>query len=123
MPISNTIDQDTGIIFENWTGDIRAPDLRAYWEHILTDPDVMARRRTLVDLRRARIHFTGQELANLVAAVVIPALKGLHWITAIVIDGPVQFGVSRQYQIFADCYSHDSIFVDYVAALDWLKQQ
>jgi hypothetical protein len=84
MPISNTIDQDTGIIFENWTGDIRAPDLRAYWEHILADPDVMARRRTLVDLRQARIHFNGQELANLVAAVVIPALKGLHWITAIV---------------------------------------
>jgi hypothetical protein len=123
MPISYTIDQDTGIIFEVWTGDIGALDLRAYWEHILADPDVMARRRTLVDLRRAHIHFTGQELANLVASVVIPALKGLHWITAIVVDDPVQFGVSRQYQVFADCYSCDSIFFDNAAASDWLKRQ
>ena len=35
-------------------------------------------------------------------------------------DDPVQFGVSRQYQVFAERYSADSIFGSEDEALRWL---
>jgi len=50
-------------------------------------------------------------------------LKGRAWHTAIVVANPVQFGVSRQYQAFADRYSKDAIFGNEWDALRWLESQ
>ena len=83
----------------------------------------MACRRTLVDLRQADIRFDGKHLAGLVDAVAVPRLGRLKWRTAIVVGGPVQFGVARQYQVFAEVYSTDAIFENYDAALTWLLRQ
>lgn len=58
MPISYSVDHQKGLITETWTGDIAATDLAAYWRDYLADPDVLAIRRTLVDLRQCRILFT-----------------------------------------------------------------
>jgi hypothetical protein len=120
MPIDYSIDRERGIIFETWTGDITAADLGAYWQRYLADPEVMALRRTLVDLRPCRILFNGQELSDLVSGVVIPILKGRDWKTAIVVEHPTQYGVCRQYQVFAENYSQDSIFHEPEEALAWL---
>ena len=76
-----------------------------------------------LDLRGANIRFTGNELSNLVSTVVTPVLNGRDWRTAIVVEEPVQFGVSRQYQVFAERFSTDAIFHDYDEALRWLLQQ
>ena len=122
MPITYSIDAGVGVIFEVWTGQITADYLRSYWQAYLADPEVIELRRTLVDMREARIQFTGQELLSLVTSVVTPALQGLDWKTAIVIAHPVQFGVSKQYQVFAEHYSRDAIFENYDEALRWLTQ-
>ena len=122
MPITYSIDADLGVILEAWQGDVTAADLRRYWEAYLADPQVTALRRTLVDLREARILFTGMELSDLVWDVVKPALGAQRWTTAIVVARMVQFGVSRQYQVFAQAYSRDAIFEDYGEALRWLTQ-
>ena len=50
-------------------------------------------------------------------------MKGRAWHTAIVVANPVQFGVSRQYQAFADRYSKDAIFGNEWDALRWLESQ
>ena len=123
MPISYSINADLGVILETWEGDITAADLRQYWAGYLADPRVMAMRRTLVDLRQARIVFSGTELSDLVRDVVKPALGDKGWTTAIVVARAVQFGVSKQYQVFAQTYSRDAIFEDYDAALRWLAQE
>jgi len=122
-PISYSIDKTLGVIFEVWCGDVTAADLRHYWEAYLANPEVLALWRTLVDLRSANIRFTGEELSSLVSNVVIPVLKGRDWKTAIVVEQPVQFGVSRQYHVFAERYSTDCIFHNYDEALHWLLQQ
>jgi hypothetical protein len=122
-PISYSVDLAQGVIFEVWRGDITAADLRRYWGTYLADPEVLSVRRTLVDMRAATILFSGNDLSNLVASVVIPALGGRDWKTAIVVEQPVQFGVSRQYQVFAERYSRDSIFHDPDEALRWLCTQ
>ena len=121
MPISYTIDDEKGCIFETWTGDIVARDLADHWAKYLADPNVMALRRTLVDLRNARILFTGSQLESLVATIVVPSLEGRSWKSAIVVRDPVQFGVSRQYQVFAESYSRDSIFGNVEEAIAWLR--
>lgn len=123
MPITYSIDQAAGVIFEVWEGDVSADDLRQYWERYLADPDVLALRRTLVDLRGANLNFSGEDLSYLISKVVLPVLNGLDWKTALVVGKPVQYGVSRQYQVFAERYSRDAIFEDSDVALQWLKQQ
>ena len=123
VPITYSIDAASGVILEVWEGNVTAADLRRYWEAYLADPEVMALRRTLVDLRQARIQFTGAELSVLISMVVEPALKGRNWITALLVARPVVFGVSRQYQVFAERYSRDAIFQNFDDALEWLTRQ
>jgi len=120
MPITYIIDPEHRFIVETWTGGVGREDLRNHWRVFLADPEVLGIRRTLVDLRAATIHFTGQEMDALISAVVLPKLEGRAWKTAIVVDCPVQFGVSRQYQAFAERYSTDSIFSDPESAVAWL---
>lgn len=122
MPITYSISADKAVIHEVWVGDISIKDLKEYWATYLQDPDVMTIRKTLVDLRQATILFTGQELSNLIR-IVVPVLQGKDWITALLVEEAVQFGVSRQYQVFAELYSNDSIFHDPKKAEQWLRQQ
>jgi len=120
MGITYSIDDDEGIIRETWTGNVSAQELGAYWARYLADPRVLSIRKTLVDLRDSTPTFSGQQLSSLIQTVVDPVLKGRDWKTAIVVAQPLQFGVSRQYQVFAQHYSHDSIFSDPTTALAWL---
>lgn len=122
-PISYTIDGASGVILEVWRGIVTAEDLRRYWQRLLVDPAALALRRTLVDVRESDIRFTGSQLNDLVMTVAIPMLAGRDWQTAIVVEHAVQFGVSRQYQVFAEQFSKDNIFRDFGEALTWLRQQ
>ena len=122
MPISYEVDERLRFIDERWSGDIHARDLEAYWIAYLLDPKVVATRTTLVDLRESVLHFNGQELADLINRIVAPRVGAAGWKSAIVVDKPHQFGVSRQYQAFADLYSRDAIFHDRDEALRWLLQ-
>ena len=120
MPISYSIDYENRIVRTVWAGDVTAADVRAHWTRYLDDPVVMALRRTLSDLRTANLLFSGEELYELIRDVVLPQLDGVGWKTAILVAEPAQFGASRQYQVFAGIYSHDTIFHDAERALAWL---
>jgi hypothetical protein len=120
MTIEYTIDHERKVILETWLGAVTASELANYWRHILADPEILAIRRTLVDLRNASTEFTGAELASMVESIVIPALGGRSWKSALLIEKPVQLGVSRQYHVFAETYSQDAVFHDPEAAMRWL---
>jgi hypothetical protein len=123
MPISYSIDAQLGVIVETWVGNVSARELAEYWRKYLADPEVLSLRRTLVDLRQSHPTFTGRELSDLISSIVDPILQGRDWKTAIIVDKPVQFGISRQYHVFAEHYSRDAIFSDPAAALEWLTSQ
>ena len=123
MPISYSIDKQNSVILEVWNGDVSADDLANYWRHYLADPDVMSIRRTLVDIRQAKILFSGEQLSQMVQSIVLPALKGRHWKTAILLAQPAQYGTARQYQAFAERFSRDAIFHDFDAAVEWLLHE
>jgi hypothetical protein len=121
-PIRYSIDDARGLIFETWEGEISAADLRLFLGTYLADPKVLGIRRTLVDLRLARIRFTGDELMEIVRTIVVPRVQGAPWKTAILVSRPVQYGVSRQWQVFAQSFSEDSLFYDIDAAMTWLLE-
>lgn len=123
LPISYAIEAGARSILETWTGDVSASDLASFWTALLADPEVMDIRRTLVDLRECRITFTGKELSHLINTIVMPALDGRDWTSAILVSDPVQYGVSRQYNVFAEVFSNDAIFEDLDAARAWLERQ
>ncbi|GFO66968.1 hypothetical protein GMLC_05470 [Geomonas limicola] len=123
MPISYSIDREMGVIFELWEGDISKKDLAEYWSTFLSDPEVLTIRKTVADIRKATPMFNGDDLSDLIHAIVHPAIDGLSWKTALVVENPHQFGVSRQYQVFAARYSQDAIFKDQASALQWLMQK
>jgi hypothetical protein len=123
MPISYSIDRENRCIHETWTGVITAADLGDYWRRYLADPVVMVIRRTIVDLRQCRILFNGEQLAELVEDIVLPLLNGKSWRTAIVVGDRVQHEISRQYHVFAESYSRDSVFETPEAAMEWMQAQ
>jgi hypothetical protein len=123
VPIAYTIDRENGCVIETWSGDVSARELAAHWRRYLADPDVMALRRTLVDLRHSHIVFTAAELSQLVERIVLPALHGMYWRTAIVLGDTDHFEMSRRYHLVAESYSQDSVFSTTEAALAWLRSQ
>ena len=123
MPITYVIDAQERLIFEDWTGEVSAADLAEYWRRYLADPEVLAIRRTIVDLRNSTPMFTGTELNALVKSIVQPVLGNRDWITALIVSRPLQMGVSRQYQVFAEQYSVDAIFHEPHEALEWIRGQ
>ncbi len=120
MPIAYTINHEKNLIYETWTGEVRIDDLATYWKQYLADPEVLKIRRTIVDLRTCVIIFNGTEFDDLIQKIVLPIMGGLKWTTAIIVSRPVQFGVSRQYQVFAERYSRDSIFFSMADAEKWI---
>jgi len=123
MPIVYRIDETDSIIIEVWRGDVSIDTLVEHWREYVKDDEVMRLRRTLVDLREATIAFTADELAEAIMQVVVPALDGRDWVTAIVVKHVDQFRVGAQYQSLAMFYSYDSIFSNVPAATEWLLKQ
>jgi hypothetical protein len=121
-PISYVIDKELGVVMATWRGDITAADLKRHWERFFTNAEVLAVGRSVADVRDANFQFTGRELSNLVSEVVIPLLNGRSWRTAIVVARPAQFGVSKQFQVYAQLFSTDKIFYDLDAALRWITE-
>ncbi len=120
MPISYSIDHLRQLVLVSWTGDITARHVRAHWKKMLADPEALAAGRSLADLRNCNFLLSGSELSSLVEEVAVPRLEGRKWKTALVIARSGQYGVSRQYHVFAERFSTDAIFEDYDKALDWI---
>lgn len=120
MPISYTIDHELGVIFATWQGEITADELARHWAVVFSDPGFKSVRRTLADVRAATIAFTGAELARLVDTLAAPAVGEAGWKAAIVVSQTAQFGMSRQFHVFAGLFSKDAIFFDRETALAWL---
>ena len=123
MTISYEIQWAEPLIVETWRGEVTIDELRAHWGDLFRDDDVMKIRRTLVDLRSAEIGFSDAELDRAVNEVVLPALQGRDWITAIVVDTSRQLHVSSRYHSYAARYSSDVVFSSVEDANRWLLKQ
>src|SRR5437763_13758325 len=109
MTITYEIRRLENLILEKWSGEISIDQLRRHWSIILHDDCVMKIRTTLVDLRSATIGFSDAELDLAVKELVLPALGGREWITAIVVNTSRQPQVGSRYHSCAARYRSDVI--------------
>ena len=123
MPITYKASNSEGIVTAVWIGDVSIADLREHLGRLLQDENAMALRKSLSDLRGAKLLFSEQELHLAVREVVAPLLKGRDWISAIVVRTPAQFQMGSKYQGVALAYSNDAIFSHLDEAKRWLLKQ
>ena len=123
MTITYEIDRLENIAIETWSGEVSIDQVKEYWSRILRDELVMKVRTTLVDLRAATIGFSDAELDLALNEVVLPALRGLNWTTAIVVDTPRQLQLGSRYHSYAARYSSDVVFSSIEDAKQWLLKQ
>ncbi len=123
MPIDCIPRPDDGFVEVIWSARNTAVELSRRWSEILTDPEVLRIGRALTDVRQAELGFSGEELAEVVDTVAAPALRGHYWRAAIVVRSPVQFGVSRQFEVFAHQFGESGIFYDPAEARRWLLEE
>lgn len=122
-PISYSIDRELGVVLSVWHGPVSANDLREHWAVMLRDPEVLALRRNVADLRDAQIMFTGDELRALVSSELATLLGGRPWRTAIVTGSPLHYGVARQFQVFTELVDDVSVFENVADAVRWVTSQ
>ena len=120
MPISYSVDSERGLIVSRWEGPVTAEDLASHWKKLFSDERALALRRSFADLRGSDLLFSGADLHRLTSDIVLPELEHGSWKTAIIVDRPVNFGISRQFQNWARLFSDSELFEDEHAALVWL---
>jgi hypothetical protein len=118
--IRYAVDAELNLILEEWSGDVTRDALNAHWIEFLSDQSVLNCRRTIIDLTDAVMAFNGDDLYFLIDQLIKPALGDRKWITALIVESPLQFGISRQYGAYADFYSQDMIFATYNEAKEWI---
>lgn len=121
--IAYVVDPGLDLVLEEWSGDITRDALAAHWSGLMQDMTALRCRRTLVDFSAATIHLHGQDLVELIDNVLLPALQGRRWITAIVAASAVQYGFGRQYLAFGARFSNTRIFREVDEALAWLATE
>jgi hypothetical protein len=120
MTLTYRVDSALNVVFETWSGALTRADLRDGWERLMSDPAVQACRRSLADLTGAEFRLTGAELEDAVRGIILPRVQGGPWCSALVVSTPLSYGVSRQFQVFAEAGLHTAIFRDPDAAFTWL---
>lgn len=120
MPITYAVDPERNLILVTFAGRITAHELGDHWKEFLSKADVMNCRRSVADIRQSILEFSGSELDTMIQHIVLPLTGTRKWRTAIVVDQPVQQGVARQYEVFADMFSEDELFFDLEAAVEWV---
>jgi hypothetical protein len=123
MPIAYEIDRRRGVIITTWAGPVTAQDLASHWKVLFSDPEAMQLRKSLADLRKSELQFKGTDLAGLLRTLVQPRLGKQKWTTALLVEHATQFGVARQYNVYAAPFSHDRIFHNSDLAMQWLGEQ
>jgi hypothetical protein len=119
--ITNRVDSARGILYETWTGRITRDIIADYWREFVNDPAIQLCTKDLTDVREAEPDFTDRELRDLIHSILLPAANKFHGLrTAILVGSAEQYGISRQYTVFAEYFGEAAIFTDEERAREWL---
>ena len=121
MGITYRFDPSLGVVIALGDGLVTPKDLAAYWESRIADRKYFDCRRILVDGRSSTIQFTGNDLHDLLNAILKPVTETHSYRIAILVSSPVQFGTARQFQVFFNELGVSEIFEDETTALAWLR--
>jgi hypothetical protein len=120
MPISYTHDTARRITVVTWSGTVTAREFADHYRLLLTDDTADGYRRCIADLRNCVIDISGEQIRDAIQTTVKPLLGSRPWRSAILVNDPVAFGISRQYAAYSQAFSQSQIFSDEREGLAWL---
>ena len=120
MPIEYHIDRELNLVLKRFTGDVDIAQLKRHWEELITDNESVSIAAWLTDIREAKIRYNGPELERLVRSVIEPRMKGVRWISAVVVNAGVQYGVTNQFSVYASGKAIVATFLSREEALEWV---
>ncbi len=122
MPITYHNDPVQRVVFETWSGDVHAYDMRAHFTRVLQDPVSVSIRRSLGDARQAVPQTTAEEIDLIVQEVVLPGLNGRPWVSAAVVASALHLRLAHRYKLAQNLHEV-ALFSDPDAALRWWLRQ
>ena len=122
LPISYRFDSKSGFTIVTCTGVLTADDIRAHWDEVYTDAQVLDGGRILVDMRKAEVEISKAEFVKL-ATEEWPAEATSGLKMAVVVNTPEQFDAARQFQLLARDDSAHQVFFNVTDARAWLSRQ
>lgn len=123
MPIEYYVDNKQGLVFKRFHGQVDIKQLRDHWRELMADADAMEFAAWVTDIREATVRFNGAELELLVRTVIEPRLKDVRWLSAVVANPGVQYGVTNQFSVYASGHAVVATFLDRDEALAWVRKQ
>lgn len=120
MAITHSLDQAAGLVRTRWVGRITIEDVCRYWKERLEEAKLEDQRRTMLDVRGCQVGFTGSELALLLRATPTGAQTIPGRMVAVLVDGQVQYGTARQFQVYFADFGTSEVFTSEAEALAWL---
>lgn len=120
VPITYAVNTEQNFVQVTWQGDVTGEEYRTHLRAMLRDPDALRAGRSLTDLRGANVLLSGAELNAIGNVEAVPLLSGRRWKTAVVVSSPLNYGLTRQYQILSQSEDTDCVFGDPDDALAWL---
>lgn len=120
MGITYRFNPDLGFIHAVCDGFLTIDDMQAFWLSRLEERGGQDCCRYLADLRGCVIGCTGPELQRLVDAMKPRTPMEPKRRVAILVDGPLQYGTSRQFQVFFEGLGTSEICGDEAEAMAWL---
>jgi len=120
MPIAYKVDVALGIVLADWRGTVTAKDITEHWTRFVADKAAMACGGAITDISCCDILFTPEELKAVTKKILEPALRGKNWKTAVIVKNPVQFGVTKQQEIFSETFVKMNVFYSDVMARKWV---
>jgi hypothetical protein len=120
MPITFKLDTTQGILFEYWRGPITISEVAAYWTALAAGEEVKTSIGSIADVRDCEPKFTGEEFRVLARQILIAVHQGAKRKVAVIVSDPVQYGMSRQHQLFSESFMNVEVFYSEVMALKYV---
>lgn len=121
MPIHWTIDPEQKLFHEIWTGTITADQACAAVDEAVRDPRYVAGMRGLLDMRRARVSFTSEDLRQIFLKKREYGEVHTGWRWALLAETTEQVAVCALYVSLTDLTPVEiSTFDDPAEAVEWL---
>ena len=119
MPITYRIEDDLGVVFRMFTGEITLDVLARHYEELLSDPKAQDLMTWVTDMRACSLMVRGEEIRELVRQYIQPLMEGRRWQCAAIVDTPVQYGATNQFAVYSAECGDTQVFYDQHEAFAW----
>lgn len=122
MPISYRIDNDFGVVFRMFTGEITLGVLSSHYEKLLSDPEAKKMMTWVTDMRGCTLNVRGDDIRELVRQHIEPLMQGRQWQCAAIVETAVQYGATNQFAVYSAECGQTRVFYDQIEAMEWAAE-